>query len=393
MITREEIRELAQFHTNGVEGWALSFYFEPRTPQNKSHREETILAKDLVRKALREADKSSKNGSTRADLNRILELAENLHGNQARARAVFACGSQNLWREFDLPSQLPGTQLFVNRQFHLNPLAVLLGAQPRLWVTLVDRQKARFFDLRLDELNEREGMFRTPPGRQGRSDGYAGYDGGHAQRRINDEALHHFKGVSEHLSAALEKGLFEKLIVGCHDTTWHELETQLHPYVKQRLLGHFSADVSRMTNEQIREHASRILRESLDQRCNELAREAISQAKSNSRGVTGLRRVLRSLELGEVQTLLIGDKFSHLAVECTSCGHLDAHMVRYCPACGRETREIEDVTEAIIPAAIRRDIELFYVKDDPEFDRAGNIAALLRFRADQSKGRGMLAAS
>jgi peptide subunit release factor 1 (eRF1) len=392
-ITREDIRELAQFHTNGDEGWALSFYFEPHTPQNKSHREEIILAKDLVRKALREADKNGKNGSTRADLSRILELAENLHGNQARARAVFACGSRNFWREFDLPSQLPGTQLFVNRQFHLNPLAVLLGAQPRLWVTLVDRQKARFFDLRLDELKERDGMFRTPPTRQGRGDGYAGYDGGHAQRRINDETLHHFKGVAEHLSGALEKAQFEKLIIGCHDTTWHELEAQLHPYVKQRLLGHFSADVSRMTNEQIREQASRILRESLDQRCRELAREAVSQAKSNSRGVTGLRRVLRSLELGEVQTLLIGDKFSHPAVECTSCGHLDAHMVPQCAACGSATREMEDVTDAIIHAAIRRDIELFYVKDDPEFDGAGNIAALLRFRADQSKGHGLLAAS
>src|SRR6202790_5600 len=209
MITREEIRELAQFRTNGDEGFALSFYFEPRTPQNKSHREETILARDLVRKALREAEKSSKNGSTRADLNRILELAENLHGNQARARAVFACGSRNFWREFDLPSQLPGTQLFVNRQFHLKPLALLLGAQPRLSIALVDRQKARFFDLRLDELKEREGMFRTPPARQGRGDGYAGYDGGHAQRRVNDEALHHFKGVAEHLSTALEKGLYE----------------------------------------------------------------------------------------------------------------------------------------------------------------------------------------
>src|SRR5580692_2619124 len=131
MITREEIRELAQFHTNGNEGSALSFYFEPRTPQNKSHREETILAKDLVRKALREADKNSKNGSTRDDLHRILELAESLHGNQSRARAVFACGSQNFWREFDLPSQLPATRLFVNRQFHLKPLSVLLGAQPR----------------------------------------------------------------------------------------------------------------------------------------------------------------------------------------------------------------------------------------------------------------------
>jgi len=391
MITREEIRELAQFRTTGEQGSALSFYFEPRTPQNKSHREETILAKDLVRKALREAEKNGNNGSTRADLNRILEMAENLHGNQARARAVFACSSQNFWREFDLPSQLPGTQLFVNRQFHLKPLALLLGAQPRLSIALVDRQKARFFDLRLDELKEREGMFRTPPARQGRSDGYAGYDGGHAQRRVNDETLHHFKGVAEHLSTALEKNLYEKLIIGCHETSWHELESQLHPYARKRLLGHFPAELSRITNEQIREQASRILHESLAQRCKELAREAISQAKSNARGVTGLRRVLRSLELGEIQTLLIGDKFSHLAVECTSCGHLDAHMVRNCSACGRETREIEDVTEAIIPAAIRRDIELFYVKDDPDFDRAGNIAALLRFRADQSKGRETLA--
>lgn len=393
IITRENIRELAQFRTHGEEGWALSFYFEPSTPQNKSHREEVILAKDLVRKALREAEKNSKNGSTRADLNRILELAENLHGNQARARAVFACSGRNFWREYDLPPQLPGTQLFVHRHFHLKPLAVLLGAQPRLWVALVDRQKARLFDLRLDELKEREGLFRTPPSRQGRGDGYAGYDGGHAQRRVDDEALHHFKSVAEHLSSALEKGLFENLIIGCHDTNWREFETHLHPYVKQLLLGHFSADVSRMSPEQIREQAGRILRTSLDQRCSQLAREAINQAKSNSRGVTGLRRVLRSLELGEVQTLLIGETFSHAAVQCTSCGHLDAHTVPNCAACGRETRHLDDVTDAIIPDAIRRDIELFYVKDDPEFDRAGNIAALLRFRADQSKTRGLRAAS
>jgi hypothetical protein len=61
--------------------------------------------------------------------------------------------------------------------------------------------------------------------------------------------------------------------------------------------------------------------------------------------------------------------------------------------CGHDTKEIEDVTEAIISAAILRDVELFYVKDDPDFDRAGNIAALLRFRADQSKGGGLRAAS
>ena len=51
MITREEIRRLAQVQS--TEGGAISFYFQPQTPQNKSHREEAILVKDLVRDALR----------------------------------------------------------------------------------------------------------------------------------------------------------------------------------------------------------------------------------------------------------------------------------------------------------------------------------------------------
>ena len=107
-----------------------------------------------------------------------------------------------------------------------------------------------------------------------------------------------------------------------------------------------------------------------------------SQARSNGRGVTGLRRVLRSLEMGEVQTLLIGENLQAHAVECSGCGHIDAHLVSFCPACGRATQEIVDVGEAILPWVIRRDIETFYVKDDPEFDKVGNIAALLRFRSE-----------
>jgi peptide subunit release factor 1 (eRF1) len=391
MITREDIRELADFQFNGDSDCALSFYLQPARPQNKSHREESILAKDLVRNALRQAEKNGKNGCARADLDRMLDVAGAWQGTQARAKAVFACGNRKFWREFDLPPQLPGTQLFVNRRFHLKPLAVLLGALPRLGVAVVDRRKARFFDLRLDELQEREGLFRSLP-RRGRGDGFAGYDAGHAQRRVNDEVLHHFKNVAEHLKQAQEKGSFDYLIIGCSDNNWHDLESHLHTYLKKRLLGHFSADVANITNDQAQTQAERILCDSLDRRRHQVVREALSQAKSNHRGVTGLRRVLRSLEMGEVQTLLLGENYSSRAVECSACGHVDAHIVRYCPLCGRSTRELEDVCEAIIPAAIRRDIELFYVKDDLEFDRVGNIAALLRFRADQSTG-GMAIAS
>jgi peptide subunit release factor 1 (eRF1) len=382
MMTREDIRELAAFQADS-DGCALSFYFQPRTPQNKSHKEEAILAKDLVRQALRESEKQGKNGGARADLDRILEFAGNLRGNQARAKAVFASSAKKIWREFDLPAQLPATQLFVNRRFHLKPLAGLLGAQPNLCVLLVDRQRGRFFDLRLDELKERGELFRSLP--RSRSDGYAGYNAGHVERRIANEAMQHYKQVADRLKEEFERGMWERLVVACHDTNWSEFESYLHPYVRQRLLGHFPADIASLTSEEIRENANRLLREDQDRRRDSLLREAMSMAKGNGRGVTGLRRVLRSVELGEVQTLFLGEQYTARGVECENCAHIDSHMVPYCVVCGRATRELEDVCDALIPQAIRRDIELFYVKGDPEFDRVGNIAALLRFRADQAR--------
>jgi peptide chain release factor subunit 1 len=390
MMTREDIRELAFFQAQ-PEACAISFYFQPRTPQNRAHKEDAIVAKDLVKRALQETQKQGKNGSARADLDRILELAENLRGNQARAKVVFASSGQKFWREFDLPARLPSTQLFVNQRFHLKPLAALLGAQPRLGVALVDRQRARFFDLRLDELSEREGLFRKLPRK--RSDGYAGYDAGHTERKVANEAMQHFKAVAERLKDDLEHGLHEKFVIGCHDTSWSEFESHLHPYVKQRILGHFPSEVAGVTTEEIREHANHVLKDWQDGRRQKLIAETIGLAKGNSRGVTGLRRVLRALQMGEVQTLLIGDKYQARAVECTGCGHIDSHVVAFCALCGRATRELEDVCDAMIPIAIRRDIELFYVKNNPEFDHVGNIAALLRYRADKKTAQPMAAAS
>jgi peptide subunit release factor 1 (eRF1) len=380
-LTREQIRELAEFQD--AKSCALSFYFQPATPRNKTHKEDAILIKDLARDALRNLESKDKKDCARSDLERIVRLSGELRSNGTHGKAVFACAAQNFWREYDLPPLLPGTQVFINRHFHLKPLAHLLGAFPRLGIVLVDRHRARVFDLRLGELTEREGLFQHLS-RRGRSDGFAGYDGGHAQRRVDDEARQHFKAVAETVKDALEKGVFEKWILGCQDVHRSQLEPQLHPHVSQRLLGHFNADLGHITNDEIRTRAEHIMDEWKSRRCRELVAETLNQARGHARGVTGLRRVLRSLELGEVQTLLIGENFLAHAVECSGCGHLDAHLVNECPVCGMPTDEVVDVGEAILPRVIHRDIELFYVKGNPEFDKVGNIAALLRFRSEQN---------
>jgi len=385
-MTLDEIRELATFQADETKGaCALSFYFQPDPPQDRSHRREAIVAKDVVKQALKSAAATGNNGSLHADLDRVLDLATNLRGH-ARGRAVFACSAQNFWKEYELPPHLVSTQIYLQPRFQLKPLAALLGAQPALSVAMVDRQRARFFDLRLDDLRER-GAIVHMLSRNASSQGYNGYEGGHAERRVSEEALQHFKAVSERLRTDFEKGIWERLIVGCQDANWSEFESNLHPYVKQRLIGRFSADVASVSNEEIRDHAGAVLNQWMAKRASTKVSEALDFAKSNGRGVTGLRRVLQALETGEVQAIFLTENYSARAVECPYCGHLDAHLVPSCVACGKPTRELTDVCDAIIPIAIRRDIELFYLKEHTDLDRAGNIAALLRFRSDQTTGQ------
>jgi peptide chain release factor subunit 1 len=389
-MTRDELRELADFHADETQGAvAVSFYFQPDPPQDGSHRREAIVAKDVVKQALKSAAANGKNGPLHADLNRVLDLAGNMRGS-SRGKAVFACSSQNFWKEYELPPHLGATQIYLQSSFQLRPLAALLGAQPALCVSVVDRQRARFFDLRLDVLRERQAMVHMLS-RNASNYGYKGYEGGHAERRVAEESLQHFKAIAERLLSEFEKGVWERLIVGCQEANWPEFESHLHPYVKERVIGRFSEDVASVSNEDIRSRADIVLTRWIEEQGASRVAQAIDFAKAKGRGVTGLKRVLQALEGGEVQTIFLGENYSSPAVECPHCGHLDAHLVSSCAACAHPTRELSNVCDAIIPIAIRRDIELFTLKDHEDLDRAGNIAALLRFRSDQSTGQSALA--
>jgi hypothetical protein len=382
MITRQNIVELAQFESPA--GCAVTLYFQPDAPQNKSHREETIALKDLVRNALHEFDKNGKNHTAREDLERILGMADQLRGNRRLAKAVFACAEQNFWREYDLPAHLSGKSVTVGRHFLLRPLTAIATVLPRVCIALVGRTTARLFDLWLGEIKETEKFVSELP-RRSRSDGFAGYDAGHAERHVDHEALHHFKKFADRLQKRQEKDGFDRLIIGCRDDTWPEIEPHLHAYAKQRLVGRFPFDFTTATVDQVREQAERILEGFREKRYHGLFAQVVDQAKANGLGALGIKRVIRSLETGEVQTLLLGQNFAAPATECRHCGHVEPLKTDgSCSVCGSDTRAIEDVSNFLLGSALRNGIEIVHVPPSPEFEKVGNVAALLRFRADQN---------
>jgi peptide subunit release factor 1 (eRF1) len=382
MIHREEIRQLAQFESPA--GCAISFYFQPETPQNKSHRGEAILVKDLVRDALRRAERNGNDLPLREDLKKILQIAEGLHGNHSRGKAIFACSGQGIWRELDVPPRLGHSQITVNSRFHLRPLVAAHSGLPHTCIALVDRKKARLFEMQEGEITQKPDLELSAELRTPRSDGFGGYDAGHRERHVENQVMQHFKQFAESLLLLHNREKFEALLIGCRDEAWPEIEPHLHNNLKQKLRGRFLIDPMVASAEEVQEQAERILGEFLLSEKEALVREVTGEAQRNARGAVGLRHVLNALERQEVQTLLLARNFQAEAVECTNCRHLDTRMVKSCAVCQHETRELRDVSDALVDLALRNGADIQFIDEDPELEKSGRVGALLRFRADQN---------
>jgi len=382
MNHREEFRQLA--HIESPSGCAISFYFQPETPQNRSHREEAILVKDLVREALRRAERNGNHPALREDLGRILGIAEGLHGNHSRGKVIFACSEQGIWQELDVPPRLGRSRIVVNSRFHLRPLVEAHSGLPRACVALVDRKRARIFEMLEDEITQKPDLEFGDPLRTPRSDGFGGYEAGHRERHVENQIMQHFKQFAESLLLLHNRDKFDALLIGCRDEAWPEIEPHLHSVLKQKLRGRFLVDPMVASPEEVRDQAERILGEFQLSEKEALVREVIGEAQRNARGALGLRHVLNALERQEVQTLLIGRGFTAEAVECTNCRHLDTRMVKTCAVCQHETRELSDVSDALVDLALRNGAGIQFIDDAPEFEKDGRVGALLRFRADQN---------
>jgi peptide subunit release factor 1 (eRF1) len=387
MITREEIRQLAQFESPA--GCAISFYYQPQTPQNKSHREEAILVKDLVRDALRKAERNGNHMALREDLAKVLQIAEGLHGNHSRGKAIFACREQGIWLELDVPPRLGRSEIKVNSRFHLRPLVDANSGLPRTCIALVNRKKARIFELLETDITQKPDLEFGPSPHVPRSDGFQGYEAGHRERHVENLVMQHFKMFAESLLLLSNREKFDALLIGCQDDSWPEIEPHLSTALKQKLRGRFPVDVVSATAEELRQHANRILAELKQNEQMELIRGVMGEAQRNGLGAVGLRHVLNALERQEVQTLVLMRDFRAEAVECPNCRHLDTRMVKSCAVCGHETRELRDITDALVDLALRNGAEIRFVDSDPELEKAGRVAALLRFRADQNTAEKM----
>ena len=89
------------------------------------------------------------------DVERISSLMETPYSNGGKAKAIFACGQAGILARVRFAAASAGHQMMLNQRFHLKPLAAILDGMQRVCVVLVDRSKARIFEIK-DNADHRE---------------------------------------------------------------------------------------------------------------------------------------------------------------------------------------------------------------------------------------------
>ncbi len=373
------MRELADFWSE--DGDAISVYFQPPLASEMSHREEAIVAKDVLRQKLGALRRSS--AVDPDDIERILDSITAMPSNENRSKIVFACARQQFWREYDIRGDF-GVRVDVESGFSIAPLIAEQQGRRRYCIALADRNKARLLLLESRELTEHSHVLDEDKEKI-RTTGARG--SAHLERKNEEKVRQHFAFLADHLLHFHEHGDYDGLLIGCRDEMWPEIEAALHPDVKRVLLGRFATDPGLASGEDILKHAQAIVDERDKHEEQELLNKAMGGAASDGLGAIGLPVVIEALERGEVWTLLwprlrsaSEDDERAAAWVCPNCAHLDSGTVTVCSLCGTAMRRYAQPEEALLRQALGRNIEvrmLNHMKLPPPTE----IAATLRFLA------------
>jgi peptide subunit release factor 1 (eRF1) len=105
-----------------------------------------------------------------------------------------------------------------------------------------------------------------------------------------------------------------------------------------------------------------------------------SELKKGGLASSGLNDTLRSLNRGEVQTLLVTRGFSKPGRFCPKCGFLFVEETK-CPACRVKTENTVDIIDEAVEAAFDKNCRVRHVNPPSLLRRYGNIGAVLRYKS------------
>jgi peptide chain release factor subunit 1 len=369
VIAENVVRSLAGF--KGERAPVTSCYLDV---DGRRHLRQQDLEYEVTTLLKQARQKANGHDSVRRDLSRIEEyIKAGIDRSRTRGLAIFACSAHDLWEVIPLPVRVQN-QVVINHMPAVSQLEAVIEESAALGVLLADKQRARMFVFELGDLVEHSELLDALPRdydlRGERERG--GVD--HHRDALTQQHLRHAVDAA---LAVYQKTGFDHLVIGAPDEIAGELESLLHPYLRDRLFGRAHLAVGAGLEEiraaalDVEQQVQRRTEDALVQRL----REAVATGR---RGVAGLGPVLDALGDRRAERLLVSQDYRAPGWRCGPCGALGL-VGRVCSRCGGEMEMIDDVVEEAVDVALAQKCRVEICVGHADLDVLGRIGALLRY--------------
>ncbi|MGH9231811.1 MAG: hypothetical protein ACRD0R_00520 [Acidimicrobiales bacterium] len=311
--------------------------------------------------------------SLRADADRMLELEALVSTLQGRTVALFRC-SRRRFEESVVLSGRGRDRVEIDATPYLRPLLAALDEAHRYAVVIVDRERGRIFEFHLGVLEARKRV----DGRALRKPDFAQGDKEHGVHHKAEElAKRHYRRTAKALERLLDQHGIDLVVVGGHEDTVPAFLDQLHPRLRDKVVGSFTVDPATMTPAIARDKAQEAVDEYERREEEELVAQAMERVATRGLGAAGLEWCLLAANELAVDLLLVEVDASVAGRVCDRCGWLGLEG-DLCPIDGGPTRPTPDVVDDVATRVLDSGGRVEHVHADTPL-RAHAVAALLRF--------------
>lgn len=310
----------------------------------------------------------------REDLDRVREVLDrpDLASGGVKGVAIYACGPADVLEVVRLSHPIESQALVDDSPF-VEPL-VTAGESERWCVMLVNRRTARIFVGTAENLDEYTRLDSDTKGQHNEG----GWSQQRYERSIEEEKRSHLASAADVLFAVLRRRPFDCLLLGNPPELNGEIESDLHPYLKERLAGRLSIDVQNTTTHELREAARPVIEEYQSKREREVLDRFAQEAGRGGRATTGLQATLQALNEQRVEILLFEEGFRAGGLVETQSGMVTTDGGEV-PVDNPQFEQREDILETAIERTVEQSADVMVIRRFPDLGAHGGIGALLRF--------------
>jgi peptide chain release factor subunit 1 len=376
---QEEVRDLVDFSPEGFLVTSLFLNVDatefPSPDLLQSSFNSLIHEAESERKDIEETLSHDASESLRGDLERAREFFGdgNIDREDTRGIALYSCSAADYWQVVRVTTPLENRVEYGPRPM-VAPLAGYLSHTKPTAILVTDRKLARILTMSHGEVKEWTQFEDWGPSLTSQG----GWSQARYQRHVENFGKHHVERATELLLKLLQHYPFDWLILGTEVQVQKETEESLHPYVRDRLIGHISVRIDADTQEII-DRASELRDEVEETHLQTLMDTVQEYAGAGGRGTIGLKETLQALNEQKVHILMFEENYRAPGSVCTNCDMIYAEQLSTCPACGGPADPVDNVVDAAVQKAYELGALVEVATEVGTFDPIQKIAAILYY--------------